>query len=83
MLSQFQCQLSVEESALNVWHFIINLVVNQSTACAKDVELVLYKVGQSLLQPVERITKCGNFITKWDKHNYTGGHVLQKKAALL
>ena len=31
---------------------------------------MFYKVGQSLLQTGERITKCGNIITKWGKHNY-------------
>ena len=51
-------------------NYIINLVVNQSISCAEHVKLIFYKVGQSLLQTSQRITECGNFITKLGKHNY-------------
>ena len=33
------------------------------------------QVGQSLLQTVERITKCVNFVTKRGKHNYKVGQL--------
>ena len=39
-------------------------------SCAEHVELILYKVGQSLLQTDERITKSGSSIKNGDKHNY-------------
>ena len=50
----------------------------------------MYKVGQSLLQPVERITKCGNFITKtgrfvikWDSSYKLGQELLPSGAGNL
>ena len=52
------------------------LVVNQSISCAEHDELVFYKVGQSLLQTGERITKCG----MWQFY-YKVGQALQSSAA--
>ena len=43
--------------------------------CAKHVELIHYKVGQSFIQTGERITTCANFVTKWGKHNYKVGQL--------
>ena len=43
----------MEESALNVWNCIVNLVVNRSISYAEHVELIFYKVGQSFLQTGE------------------------------
>ena len=53
-MSQFQLQITIEESALN--NIIINHVVQQSISYAEQLELTLYKVGQCLLQTGERIT---------------------------
>ena len=39
------------------------------------MELIYYKVGQSLTQTGERITTCANFVTKWGKHNYKVGQL--------
>ena len=44
-------------------------------SCAKRVELIYYKLGQSLIQTGEIITKCANFFTQWGKHNYKAGHL--------
>ena len=52
-MDQVQFELTIEESAFNVWHYIINPVVNQSRSCAAHVELVFHKVGQSLFQTGE------------------------------
>ena len=69
-MGQFLFQLTIQESALNDWHYIINLVVNQSISCAEHVELILYTVGQALLQADERITESGNSVKKGGKINY-------------
>ena len=84
-LGQFQFQLTIEESALNVSHFIINLVVNQSTTCAKHVELICYKLRQSLLQTGERITKCWQFYYKVGKYNFKLGqlHIITRRVEQL
>ena len=52
-MDQVQFELSIQESAFNVWHYIKNLVVKQSRSCAEHVELVFYKAGQSLFQTGE------------------------------
>ena len=70
-MGQFQFQIIFEESVLNDWHYVINLIVNY----AKHVELIHYKVGQSLIQTGERVTTCANFATKWGKHNYKVGQL--------
>ena len=44
-------------------------------SCAKRVELIYYKLGQSLIQTGEIITKCASFFTKWGKHNYKAGQL--------
>ena len=74
-LGLFQFQIYIEESVLNDWHYVINLIVNQSISCAKHVALIHYKVGQSLIQTGERITTCANFVTKWGKNNYKVGQL--------
>ena len=48
----------------------MSLVVNQSISCAEHFGLNYYKLGHSLLQTGERITKCVNFFANWGKHNY-------------
>ena len=65
----------IEESVLNDWHYVINIIVSQFINCAKHVQLIHYKVGQSLIQTGERITTCANFVTKWGKHNYKVGQL--------
>ena len=67
--------MTIEESALNVWHYL-----NQSVSCVEldefnYVELIYYKVGQSLSKTGARITKCNNLTTKWGKHNYKVGQL--------
>ena len=49
--------------------------MNQFIRCPKHVQLIHYKVGQSLIQTGERITTCANFVTKWGKHNYKVGQL--------
>ena len=53
----------------------MTLVVNQSISCAEHIGLIFYKVGHSLLQTDERITKCVNFFSNWGKHNYKIGQL--------
>ena len=74
-LGLFQFQIYIEECVLNDWHYVINLIVNQSISCAKYVALIHYKVGHSLIQTGERITTCANFVTKWGKYNYKVGQL--------
>ena len=57
-----------------------NLIVNQSISCAKHVELIHYKGGQSLIQTGERVTTCANFVTKWGKHYYKGTEDIKNRA---
>ena len=49
--------------------------MNQFIRCPKHVQLIHYKVGQSLIQTGERITTCANFVAKWGKHNYKVGQL--------
>ena len=51
------------------------LIVNQSISRAKHVELIYYKVRQSLLKTGEIIKKCVNLVTKWDKQIYKVGQL--------
>ena len=60
-------------------------VVNRSVSYAELVvfshfELIYYIVRQSQLQTDADISKCGNFITKWNKNYYKVGqlHVIDK-----
>ena len=50
-------------------------MVNQFISCAKHVELIHYKVGQSLIQTGERTTTCANFVRKWGKNKYKVGQL--------
>ena len=60
-------------------------MVNQSISCAKHVELIHYKVGQSLIQTGERTTTCANFVRKWGKNKYKVGQlrIITKKQMIL
>ena len=53
----------------------LSLVLNQPISCAERVGLIYYKVGHSLLQTGERITKYVNFFANWGKHNYKIGQL--------
>ena len=53
----------------------MSLVVNQFISCAEHFGLIYYKLGNSLLQSGERITKYANFFANWGKQNYKIGQL--------
>ena len=75
MTLNFFSRKSVKNYGRRFWKFDVSLGITRSCiclknfrdpiSCAEHAKLIFYKS-----QTGERITKCGNSITKWGKHNY-------------